>query len=141
MAEAITSFTGKHRFLSNFYPAAVTYAGVIFPTVEHAYQASKSAKPADHLRIAALPSAGQAKRAGRKLDIRHDFERDKLLSMFYLLLLKFKDNDLRALLLATGDAELVEGNTWGDIYWGICDGVGENQLGKALMSVRRHYRG
>ena len=140
MTEAITSFSGRHRFLSNFWPAHVMFAHVVFPTVEHAYQAAKSDKPADHIRICGLLTAGQAKRAGRMLKARSDFAAMKLFSMSDLIRQKFENPHLRTFLLATGDAVLVEGNTWGDMYWGTCDGVGENHLGKILMKVRADLR-
>ena len=50
---------------------------------------------------------------------------------------KFSNPDLKEKLLATGNEELVEGNWWGDQYWGICDGIGKNKLGKLLMKVRK----
>jgi predicted NAD-dependent protein-ADP-ribosyltransferase YbiA (DUF1768 family) len=54
---------------------------------------------------------------------------------------KFSQNtDLRAELIATGDAYLEEGNSWNDRYWGVCDGQGENHLGKILMKVRAELR-
>lgn len=55
-----------------------------------------------------------------------------------LLVIKFsgKDPFLTRALMATGNAELVEGNTWNDTFWGICNGTGENHLGKLLMKVR-----
>ena len=62
----------------------------------------------------------------------------KLQLMERLLLKKFDDNhpQLQQMLLATGEEELVEGNYWGDVYWGVCNGVGENHLGKLLMKIR-----
>lgn len=53
-----------------------------------------------------------------------------------LLRQKFSKTPLRRLLLATGEAELIEGNTWGDTYWGVCHGVGQNHLGCLLMKIR-----
>lgn len=60
--------------------------------------------------------------------------------MEYLLRQKFHDPELQQRLLDTGSEELVEGNTWGDVYWGVCDGKGQNNLGKILMDLRREYR-
>ena len=54
--------------------------------------------------------------------------------------IKFKDEDLRKLLLATCTEELVEGNNWGDKFWVVCDGQGRNELGKILMKVRREIQ-
>ena len=57
--------------------------------------------------------------------------------MYQVCKAKFLQNpDLARKLVETGDAELVEGNTWGDKVWGVCDGVGENNLGKTLMRIR-----
>ena len=79
---------------------------------------------------------GLAKKLGRKATIRPDWEKIKLPIMEYLLRQKFGDKTLKALLIGTGDAELVEGNMWGDTYWGVCKGKGENHLGKLLMKIR-----
>ena len=59
--------------------------------------------------------------------------------MLELLHLKFRHPVLKDQLLATGDVELIEGNDWGDEFWGVCCGKGSNNLGKLLMLVRRHY--
>lgn len=138
----ISTFTGPHAFLSNFYPARVTLDGVVYPTVEHAYQAAKSADPsfAYRLSIAALPGthagAAAAKRAGRHVPLRPDWERVKVGVMRDLLRQKFAHLELRAKLAAT-DEELVEGNWWGDRFWGQSPlGVGENWLGRILMEIR-----
>lgn len=61
--------------------------------------------------------------------------------MLQLLRQKFLgDEELRRKLLRTGDAMLVEGNYWGDTYWGVCFGSGKNMLGKLLMQVREELR-
>jgi hypothetical protein len=56
--------------------------------------------------------------------------------MTEIIRLKFQNPGLKAKLLATGNQELIEGNTWGDCYWGVCEGNGQNHLGKILMQVR-----
>lgn len=77
------------------------------------------------------------KRLGRRVKLRPDWESIKDQVMYEVCKAKFSQNtDLRDKLVATGDAELVEGNTWGDKIWGICNGQGENRLGKILMKVR-----
>ena len=134
----IDQFHGQFRFLSNFYPACIVIKGIEYPTVEHAYQAAKTNDRGLKLTVAAVYSPGAAKRMGPKLPLRPDWEQVKLDTMRTLLRLKFtRHPDLRAQLLATGDAELVEGNTWNDTFWGVCNGVGCNQLGKILMEIRR----
>lgn len=72
--------------------------------------------------------------------MRDDWERVKLAVMLDLLRQKFAHADLRAQLIATSDDVLVEGNTWGDTFWGMCNGVGLNHLGRLLMQVRAEVR-
>jgi ribA/ribD-fused uncharacterized protein len=138
---AIDSFQGEYRFLSNFWPAQVVFEGITYPTAEHAYQAAKSLDPTERQRIAASPTPAEAKRAGRALKPREDWETVKFDVMERVVRDKFtRHADLRQQLLATGDAELIEGNTWGDRVWGVYQGAGENRLGKILMKVRAELR-
>lgn len=135
----IEAFEGKYRFLSNFYPCKVKYQGIYYPTVEHGFQACKSLLKKDRLRIGKLPTAAAAKQAGRKLKLRKDWETYKEVIMYNFLKQKFKwekNPILAGKLKDTGDAKLIEGNWWGDIYWGVCDGKGQNRLGVLLMKVR-----
>lgn len=136
----INSFTGKHRFLSNFYPCMVQYEGIVYRSVEHAYQAAKSLSPTDRLTVAAYKTAAQAKKLGRKLPLRSDWPTVKVPIMRELLMFKWSHQDMLELLLATDNEELVEGNWWGDTFWGVCNGVGQNMLGKLHMEIREHYR-
>jgi len=73
--------------------------------------------------------------------MRPDWEAVKDDIMYRCVLAKFEDPILRQRLLDTGDQELIEGNTWGDTYWGVCKGKGRNMLGKTLMAVRKYYNG
>jgi len=140
MTGSITSFTGDHRFLSNFYPCKVRYLGAVYQSVEQAFQASKATNSQDRERIRKCLTAKDAKRLGRVIRLRKDWESVKLAHMEMFVEEKFKDPELRQWLLATGDAELVEGNHWGDNFWGRTerDGrlIGENHLGRILMKVR-----
>ena len=139
----IMQFQGKYRWLSNFWPAVIRSNGESYSSVEHAYQAEKCADAEDRKMFSrAGLSAGQAKRLGRQIKIREDWDDNlKLLVMNILIRRKFLQNtDLREKLLATGDAVLVEGNLWGDRFWGVCLGRGENHLGKILMEVREELR-
>jgi ribA/ribD-fused uncharacterized protein len=133
----IESFHGEYRFLSNFWPAIVEMDGIIYPTVEHAYQAAKTFDQSARLKIQALREPGNAKRAGRRISLRPDWEAVKLNVMLSLLRSKFAEKSLADKLLATGDYELLEGNEWGDTFWGVCRGIGHNHLGKLLMQVRK----
>jgi ribA/ribD-fused uncharacterized protein len=140
-AAKIGEFQGAYRFLSNFWPAEVTYEGITYPTAEHAYQAAKTLDATERRRIAALPTPAEAKAEGRKLKLREDWETAKFVVMEDVVRLKFTSHaDLREKLLATGDALLEEGNTWGDRVWGVYQGQGENCLGKILMKVRKELR-
>ncbi len=140
MTDAIDHFTGKYRFLSNFYPSEIRWEGRSYRSVEHAYQASKSLDASVRRKIADLPSPADAKREGRRSALRPDWETVKVDVMRALLRLKFEDVALREQLLSTGDAQLIESNTWGDREWGVCRGQGKNLLGKTLMEVRKEIR-
>jgi ribA/ribD-fused uncharacterized protein len=138
---AITRFRGNYAFLSNFYSSPITVNGIAFPTVEHAFQAAKVRL--DHPRrrdaqilIAEHPTPAGAKRAGRSVTLRADWKTAHLPIMRRLLALKFADRRLRRLLMDTSDLPLIEGNDWKDTYWGVCNGVGRNQLGVLLMELR-----
>lgn len=133
---AIESFSGEHRFLSNFFPCDMEVAGVRYPTLEHAFQAEKTTNPTEReiIRIARTP--GQAKALGRRVTLREGWNELRVDVMRELLRIKFSDRVLRAELLATGDARLVEGNHWNDRFWGVCKGKGENWLGRLLMELR-----
>jgi ribA/ribD-fused uncharacterized protein len=140
--DAIEAFYGEYRWLSNFHPSNVRFEGIDFPTVEHAYQAAKSLSRSDRLQIAECPVPGQAKRMAKMMSIRPDWsDALKTMIMHYLVRQKFQHADLRAKLEATGCRTLIEGNTWGDQFWGVCNGTGKNILGKILMEVRSENRG
>jgi len=132
----IDRFSGQYRWLSNFWPADVSLDGVVYPTVEHAYQAAKTLDPAERERIRLIPGASAAKRLSHDLDVRDDWGRIRVRVMRELLQQKFSHPELRQKLLATGKEVLVEGNTWGDTFWGVCAGKGENRLGRLLMEIR-----
>jgi N-glycosidase YbiA len=185
----IDSFRGDYAFLSNFYPVDITWEGLPYNSVEHAFQSAKSLDPSVRKRFISgtcrycyrLPDThergrfsdslfciakdgfakriyspvkpGDAKRMGRRLKLRPDWEEVKLAIMLDLLRLKFRpiilkprslgptlstfQTSLAGRLIATGEAELIESNTWNDFFWGVCMGVGENHLGKLLMRVRK----
>jgi ribA/ribD-fused uncharacterized protein len=135
----ITSFEGQYRFLSNFEPVFIERDDLIYPSVEHAFQAAKSESRDFKLRISRLKFAGQAKKAGKITPV-PNWDQLKIPLMLSLLRLKFQVPHLREALLATGDQEIQEGNYWGDEFWGVCKGKGENHLGKLLMQVRQEIR-
>lgn len=140
MSGRITNFAGRYAFLSNFYPVHLTYKNRTYKSSEHAYQARKANNTSQHDFIAKAPSPASAKSRGEVCSKRADWEETKIQVMWEILVAKFENPMLRELLLDTGDAELVEGNTWGDVFWGVCGGVGENWLGKLLMKLRTELR-
>lgn len=136
----ITQFQGEYRWLSNFYQSPIELRGVVFPSAEAAYQASKSmGYKLDSIFCGLSP--GQAKKLGRCIIIWGDWEEKKFEIMETVLRIKFKDPDLRQRLINTGDAELYEGNSWGDTIWGCHWETleGDNRLGKLLMKLRTEY--
>lgn len=140
MPNMIDSFTGKYRFLSNFWHCNIRFEGKTYPSTEHAFQAAKTHDAAERETIRKITTPKEAKRYGRRVKLRKDWESVKLNIMEMVVEQKFKDPELRGWLLETGEAKLVEGNSWGDVFWGQCDGVGDNHLGRILMNVREKIR-
>lgn len=128
-------FDGEYRFLSNFFPGEVEYEGLVYPSVEHAYQAAKTLNLEERNQFLTV-TPGQAKRLGKQLKNRDDWDSVKVSIMTELVRKKFKIEHLREQLLATGNRYLIEGNTWGDTFWGVCNGNGKNMLGIILMQIR-----
>ena len=137
----IDSFSEEYFFLSNFYDSVVKFDGDSFRTVEHAYQAAKTLDEESRNKIRDAKSPGKAKRLGQKVDLRKDWESIKINVMRDLLKQKFNPRSVLAeRLLKTGDEQLVEGNDWGDKFWGVVDGKGANHLGYLLMEIRNDLK-
>lgn len=142
----IKNFRGKHYYLSNFYEAPVYYEGILYKNNEAAFQSLKCINIEDRRKFADLPP-NEAKRLGRSVKLRTDWDSVKDQYMYEILVDKFSRNrDLKQLLLDTGNAYLEEGNNWHDNYWGNCNCYkclsmeGQNRLGLLLMQVRDHIR-
>jgi len=139
--DGIFGFNGDYRFLSNFYPSIVEYDGLHFPTVEHAYQAAKTLNPTQRREIQVAVSPYKAKMLGRHVHLRDDWDGMKINVMEVLLRKKFVGyHALSERLYQTGDKYLEETNTWGDTFWGVCKGKGQNVLGNLLMKIRSDVR-
>lgn len=137
----ISSFQGDFRFLSNFWAASVQLDGYWYPSVEHAYQAAKTEDEQQRRKIRSAKTASMAKHLGKYVPLRMGWDAHRISVMRDLLWQKFSSNPtLKQSLLATGEAELIEGNTWHDHFWGVCNGRGENHLGKLLMALREELR-
>lgn len=141
----IDRFNNENKFLSNFQASTIFYEGKKYATVEHAYQAQKSVDPQEQEEIRNAISPSQAKKLGRRVKAWDGWSDAKAALMLELLRLKFQNPFLRHKLLATGEAILIEGNTWHDRFYGICrctkcNNQGLNVLGKLLMQVRDEIR-
>lgn len=131
----IDSFRGEYQFLSNFYETPVCVYGIKYPNAEAAFQAQKCVLPEEAEAFKTM-SPQMAKRYGRMVQLKPNWEQIKDSVMLTVVRAKFKNPVLKDLLLNTGAAELIEGNRWGDTYWGVCNGKGKNRLGEILMTVR-----
>lgn len=139
---AINDFHGQNHFLSNFFECTVNYNGLVFSSAESAFQAQKSESPYIQTMMSVF-SPLESRRYGRKVKLRRDWEDVKERIMSEIVYAKFiQHKDLADKLLATGDQELIEGNLWGDTYWGVDKrtGLGQNNLGKILMNVRNDIK-
>ena len=151
---AVTKFEDEYFFLSNFYESPITFStpggDLTFFSGEAAFQASKhkamKGDDRDKLyyihKVRDAVSPKQAKYFGRSVDIDLEkWEQIKVDAMREVVYHKFLNEGpygqtMADALLKTGHAMLVEGNTWGDTYWGRVDGKGKNKLGVILMEVR-----
>lgn len=134
----INSFRGDYGFLSNFHYSKIEMEGITFLSGEAAFQ---SFKDLDKQTSFAELTPAEAKRKGKRVSLRADWEDVKIHIMYNVTLAKFEQNeDLKQLLLLTGDKQLVEGNYWNDTCWGVCGGVGSNLLGEILMIVREQLQ-
>jgi len=138
----IHCFRNEYRFLSNFWDAPVTYKGLTYRNAEAAFQAQKCLTEEEKVQFTTLRS-NEAKRLGRNVQLRPNWENVKLPIMEEILRAKFTQNEeLKTLLLATGELVLEEGNTWGDTFWGVDAKTreGRNHLGRILMRIRKELQ-
>lgn len=140
--KVIDRFTKQegYDFLSNFYPSPLRFEGILYPTAEHAYQASKfdDVKTKELIKKARGPD--EAKKLGHSLPICDGWHDKKIDIMRCIIKEKFENPFLRPLLLSTGNSELILNNKWNDKFWGVCRGIGENWLGKILMEERNRIK-
>lgn len=134
----INEFRGRYYFLSNFYFVPIRYGLLTFTNTEAAFHSEKwPVRAGEFTKL----NPSEAKRLGWRVRLRSDWEQVKDQVMLDVVRAKFdQHHDLAQKLIATGDEELVEGNAWGDTYWGVCNSHGKNILGKILMRVRSELR-
>jgi ribA/ribD-fused uncharacterized protein len=134
----------EYGCFSNFAPYPIEVDGQRWPTSEHYFQAQKFEDPEHREAIRREKSPMIAARMGRdrKKKLRRDWESVKIAVMRKALQAKFTQHpDIQAILLATGDAKIVE-HTENDRYWGDGgDGSGQNWLGRLLMELRAEWQG
>lgn len=140
-------FEGRLRFLSNFWPTQIIVPEprvetqrIKFPSVEHAFQAAKTESLEEKLTILHCETPGRAKRMAKKITIRPEWMEVREQVMEELVRQKFAHRALANSLLMV-EGEIVEGNSWHDVFWGKCiceihKGEGENKLGLILMKIR-----
>lgn len=139
----INKFRGKYYFLSNYYESPVEYNGITYLNNEAAFQAQKTTDINERIKFSNLDPS-EAKKLGRKISLRKDWEEVKENYMYKIVKAKFAQNlDIKQKLIDTYPNELIEGTTgWHDNIWGNCEChrckniVGQNKLGKILMKVR-----
>lgn len=146
----VFGFFEDFRFLSNFHKCDVFYDGHIWPSSEHAYMVAKCKIKYESfwgdyvygdkqgISIKNM-TPSEVKKWGQTVTLKEDWEQIKYAIMLQINLDKYiRNSDLRYQLLATGEKQLIEANSWGDNYWGydINAKKGENNLGKILMLIR-----
>lgn len=139
----IDRFEGACAFLSNFYMHTFELCNVEMKSGEHAFQAMKCVDETECHNILDASTPGIAKKIGRSVFLRSDWEEVKDEVMLKVVRAKFTgDTMIFRQLQLTGTQMLVEGNRWHDNYWGDCycakcEGIdGQNVLGTIIMQVR-----
>lgn len=138
----VYGFFNDFRFLSNFHIVEIPFDGLTYWSTEAAYMSAKTHDPEIKQALAATRMPSQAKKIGRQLVLRPDWEDVKLGIMEAVNRVKYitgpsdETKMLGEMLKVTNPAVLVEANWWGDTYWGECKGFGQNNLGKVLMKIR-----
>jgi len=138
----ISDFRGEYEFLSNSYPCLLIVDNEAYPSLEHAFQASKTDDLNLKIKIRDALTAHDAKKIGINVPLIQDWDQKRLDVMASLIREKFSTHlDLKCQLLLTGTKELIQGNTYKDRFWGQDkSGAGDNNLGKILMMVRESIR-
>ena len=127
-------FKDEYAFLSNMTICPIEYKGIIYKCTENMYQAFKSNNINERIKISSM-NPYESKKYGKTIDIRDDWDVVKDKVMLNALKLKFSKPHFAKLLIDIKEP-IIEDNYWGDIYWGVCRGVGQNKLGKMLEKIK-----
>ncbi|MDR0901252.1 MAG: esterase-like activity of phytase family protein [Opitutaceae bacterium] len=132
----IAGFAGEYRWLSNYFPCPVTYEGRAYGSTEAAYHASKFPE-SERDEFTKLDPDASKKLSRKKPFDTAAWNARKVRVMREITWAKYTQHpELAAKLLATGERELEETNWWGDRFWGVAQGEGQNMLGRILMDAR-----
>ena len=132
----VTEFRNYFRFLSNMHPSPIKLGDVTYTCAEAAFQAAKLQDKSMRHIFAGL-TGKEAKTLGHRISLRSDWETIKIDVMRWIVKEKFEQNpELKLRLFRLIEDDLIEGNSWGDTFWGVCNGTGQNWLGKILMEYR-----
>ncbi len=149
----IARFRGEHEYLSNPFHAPIVYRGLVYKSTEYLFQAMKATNVADREEIRNAPTWREAKQIAHDIALPEWWNDERETMMMTCLWIKFTQHlPLAVQLKATGNATLIEGNTWHDNIWGHCTcnnasgryprcdhrvaGLGQNLLGQLLMAMR-----
>jgi len=140
----VTFTTEDNRWLSNMSLVDIELRGVVYASVEHAYQSEKSKDQAwKYFCFDSSNSPAVVKKKSKEIILREDWDEVKLKVMEYCLRKKFEQKPFLTKLLLTGSENIQEGNYWGDIFWGVdlkaIPNYGENHLGRLIMKIRDEY--
>lgn len=128
-------FRDDFYFLSNMYPCPVVVDGIEYSCSETAFQAQKTFNASERKMLINLDGFA-AKKAGKHVTLRPDWESVKILIMEAVVRAKFEQHPELMIKLHDVAGTICEDNSWGDTFWGVCNGNGENHLGKILMKIR-----
>lgn len=131
-------FRNEYAFLSNFYPTKIEYDDLIYRNAEAAFQAQKEVDISLRKKYQYMTPV-EAKRAGRKANLRKDWDEVKDKIMYEVVKAKFLQNRNLIKLLIDVKEPIIEENYWGDRYWGVCNGKGFNKLGYILSKIRKEF--
>ena len=136
----VLGFFGEYRYLSNFHQCPIYFEGSMYPSTENAFMAAKTLDVNERVQFQSIEPK-EAKALGRQIQLRSDWEEVKYDVMATVVFDKFyRNKTIRKKLIYTGDAYLEETNHWNDRIWGVCEGEGQNHLGKILMNVRSFWQ-
>lgn len=130
-------FRNEYWFLSNMYPCKIRVNGLEFQCAEACFQSFKTTDLELRKKFQNL-NGFEAKKLGKKIKLRPDWNNIRLEVMYRVVLAKFRQHPELFRKLKNVSEPIVEDNTWHDTFWGMCNGVGKNNLGIILTAVQNN---